>query len=187
MSRQSDQESTGLASAIPFDGGESEKHGFAHIAAFDEATSLDHIDAAIAQLRISLNTTPLTHPARADRVYYLGVAYAKRYWGPGIMDDLETCHQLSKEAVELTSTDSPDRAERLHSLAHTYMEKYMWTLDSALFNLGHRRMEESIALTTDPSILGDRLDYLSCRFFDRYRKRGGISDVDFGRHPQGPL
>jgi tetratricopeptide (TPR) repeat protein len=95
------------------------------------------------------------------------------------MADLETAIQHSREALDATPADHPDRPHRLESLGNGYQDRYRRTGAIADLETAIQHSQEALDATpADHPHLAHRLGSLGIGYRDRYQRTGAIADFE---------
>lgn len=135
----------------------------------------EQLDRAIATARRALDSAPPGSPLRIGRLDTLAVklmerqSLADRVKAGGPLDDLDAAISFAAEAVDLTGTDDPRRADRLAKLFPLLIARYSRTEDPSDLDGSIRVATESVDLTglDDPQ---------------RPWRLSGLGHLLFGRH-----
>ncbi|KAI3321054.1 hypothetical protein HD806DRAFT_504428 [Xylariaceae sp. AK1471] len=110
---------------------------------------------------------------------YLRIRLSARYARTGALADLEEALKISRQVVDMTPIDHPDRAMRLNGLANRLSDRYLEVgkiddLEEAI-RVGRQALD---AVTDGYSDRAVYLNDLAADIGDRYKRMGEIADLE---------
>ncbi len=149
---------------------------------YQQTGQVSALDAAVAAWERIFAHPSLPQAPERTRLTFMndaGGVFLRVYLRSGQLKDLEHALHLLRQAVQLTPSDSPDRATRLNNLSISLVTQYFRTGMLADLEEAVRVSNEAVQLApSDSSELFRYLGNLGTFLGNRYLRTGALADLD---------